>query len=114
VYCLDTSGQVFAILLNCVYLLPLTYLFLQFFITAYLKQVERRRSRSASDAAIAARKSFIDASRGVSRRLSQAVEEMHSVAEDIGEDTVFVDGDEVKREMKETAEQAKNAIRQGE
>src|SRR6201999_255213 len=56
VYCLDTSGEVFAILLNCMYLLPLTWLFLQFFISAYLKQVERRRSRSASDAAIAARK----------------------------------------------------------
>ncbi|OCT50191.1 hypothetical protein CLCR_06639 [Cladophialophora carrionii] len=113
-HCLDTSGQVFAILLNCVYLLPLTWLFLQFFIQAYIKQTERRRSRSASDAAVAARNSFLDASKGVSRRLSQAVQEMHNVSEDIGDDTVFVDGDEIRREMREAAEQAKNAIKRGE
>ena len=113
VHCLDTSGQVFAILLNCVYLLPLTWLFVRFFFTAYFKQVERRKSRTASDAAVAARKSFIDATRGVSRQLSEAVEEMHRVSEDIGEDTVFVDGDEIKREMKEEAENVLNALKHG-
>lgn len=114
VHCLDTSGQVFAILLNCLYLAPLTWLFLQFFITSYLKQVERRRSRSASDAAIAARNSFLDASKGVSRRLSQAVQEMHSVSEDIGDDADYADGDEIKRDLKETVEQAKIVIKSGE
>ncbi|KAL8793159.1 MAG: hypothetical protein Q9195_004271 [Heterodermia aff. obscurata] len=34
--CLDTSGQVFAILLNAVYLAPLTILFLQFFVNNYV------------------------------------------------------------------------------
>ncbi|EXJ68374.1 uncharacterized protein A1O5_08166 [Cladophialophora psammophila CBS 110553] len=112
VHCLDTSGEVFAILLNCMYLLPLTWLFLQFFITSYLKQVERRRSRSASEAAMVARKSFQDASKGVARRLSEAVEEMHRVSDDIGDDTVLVDGDEVRRELKEAAEQAKSTIKE--
>ncbi|KIW34796.1 uncharacterized protein PV07_01552 [Cladophialophora immunda] len=112
VQCLDTSGQVFAILLNCMYLLPLTWLFLQFFITSYLKQVERRRSRSASETAMVARKSFHDASKGVARRLSEAVEEMHRVSEDIGDDTVLVDGDEVRRELKEAAEQAASTIKE--
>ncbi|KIW81484.1 hypothetical protein Z517_04509 [Fonsecaea pedrosoi CBS 271.37] len=110
VYCLDTSGQVFAILLNCMYLLPLTWLFLQFFITSYLKQVERRRSRSASETAIVARKSFQDASKGVARRLSEAFEDMHRITDDIGDDTVLVDGDEIRRELKEAAEQAKSTI----
>lgn len=111
VYCLDTSGQVFAILLNCVYLAPLTWLFLQFFITSYLKHVERRRSSTASETALLARKSFQDASKGVARRLSQAVEEMHRTAEEMGDDDTIADADEIKRELKETANQAKRTIK---
>jgi hypothetical protein len=113
VNCLDTSGQVFGILLNCLYLLPLTWLFAQFFITSYLKRVERRRSSTASEMATAARLSLRDASKGVARRLSEAVEEMHRTAGDIGDDAVLVDGDEVKREFKEAIRQAKSGIGQG-
>ena len=40
VHCLDTSGQVFAILLNALYLLPLLYLFCQFFYNAYAGHVK--------------------------------------------------------------------------
>jgi len=113
VNCLDTSGQVFAILLNCLYLLPLTWLFAQFFITSYLKRVERRRSSTASEMATTARLSLRDASKGVARRLSEAVEEMHSTAGDIGDDAVLVDGDEIKRELREAIQQAKSRIGQG-
>ena len=67
VHCLDTSGQVFAILLNCVYLLPLTGLFVRFFVKAYLRQRERRRS-SMSEAAA---KGLKDASKGFSRQVSE-------------------------------------------
>ena len=35
-HCLDTPGQVFAILLNAIYLLPLTILFLRFFTQRYI------------------------------------------------------------------------------
>jgi hypothetical protein len=112
-HCLDTSGQVFAILLNVVYLLPLTWLFVQFFITAYSQQLKRRRSSTASDAAIAAQKSFFDASKGVGRQLSEAIEEMHNVSEDIGEDAILVDGDEIKREMKEEAQKVVDALKKG-
>ncbi|KAJ9616760.1 hypothetical protein H2200_000479 [Cladophialophora chaetospira] len=114
VHCLDTSGQVFAILLNCVYLLPLTWLFVQFFVQSYFKQADRRRSQSAGDVATNAGNSFIDASKDVSRRLSEAVQQMHNVSEDIGDDTVFVDGDEIKREMKAAADQVKDAVKRGE
>ncbi|KAK5047724.1 hypothetical protein LTR84_006389 [Exophiala bonariae] len=113
VNCLDTSGQVFAILVNVVYLLPLTWLFAQFFITSYLKRVERRRSSTASEMANTARLSLRDASKGVARRLSEAVEEMHTTSGDIGDDAVFVDGDEVKREFRESIEKAKQGISQG-
>ncbi|KAL9598095.1 MAG: hypothetical protein Q9219_004726 [cf. Caloplaca sp. 3 TL-2023] len=37
VNCLDTSGETFAILLNVVYLAPLTFMFMQFFVRRYTK-----------------------------------------------------------------------------
>merc|ERR1711939_1092902 len=111
VHCLDTSGQVFAILLNCMYLAPLTWLFLQFFITSYLKRVDRRRSSSASELAVRARQSLQDASKGVARRLSEAVEEMYRTSEDIGEEDAIVDTEEVKNELGEVAQQVKNTAK---
>ena len=38
VHCLDTSGQVFAILLNAAYLVPLAALFVRFFYKTYIKR----------------------------------------------------------------------------
>jgi hypothetical protein len=111
--CLDTSGQVFAILLNCMYLLPLTWLFVQFFITSYINRMERRRSSTASEKAILARRSLQDASKGVARRLSEAVEEMHQTAADIGEDEDLAGGDEIKAELKDAARQAKTQMQKG-
>ncbi|KAK6387493.1 hypothetical protein LTS17_000762 [Exophiala oligosperma] len=110
-HCLDTSGQVFAILLNCMYLAPLTWLFAQFFVTSYLKRQERRRSSSASDIAMRARQSLQDASKGVARRLSEAVEEMHRTSEDIGDEDAIADTDEIKKEFDQAAEQVKSSVR---
>ncbi|RMZ83821.1 hypothetical protein DV737_g1419, partial [Chaetothyriales sp. CBS 132003] len=70
--CLDTSGQAFAILLNCAYLAPLTGLFVRFFIKAYFGQMGGRRRSSISEVAT---RSFRAASKGLSRQ----VEQMHSV-----------------------------------
>lgn len=113
VHCLDTSGQVFAILLNCMYLLPLTWLFLQFFITSYIKRVDRRRSSTASEKALVARQSLQDASKGLARRLSEALEEMHQVTDDIGEEDAVVDADEVKAELRDLANQANSTYQKG-
>ncbi|KIW18908.1 hypothetical protein PV08_03197 [Exophiala spinifera] len=112
-HCLDTSGQVFAILLNCTYLLPLTWLFGQFFVTSYLKRQERRRSSSASDIAIRARQSLHDASKGVARRLSEAVEEMHRTSEDIGNEDAIIDTEEIRKDLTEAAQRVKSTARQG-
>lgn len=58
--CIDTSGEVFAIVLNLLFLLPLTYIFMRFFYQRYIEGVEthvppqsRRQvaGRSARDAA---------------------------------------------------------------
>ena len=77
-HCLDTSGQVFAILLNCMYLAPLTWLFVRFFIKAYTKRMERRRSSTASEKANAARHSLTDASKGFERQVREMVADMHN------------------------------------
>jgi hypothetical protein len=101
-HCLDTSGQAFAILLNCLYLAPLTWLFVQFFITAYLKRQERRRSSTASEKAQLARQSFQDASKGFARRMGEAIDEMHAVADDDDPAAPVIDTAELKKEV-ETA-----------
>ena len=75
VHCLDTSGQVFAILLNCFYLAPLTFLFVKFFITAYTKRQERRRSSITSETARQAAFAGKDALKGVGRQLSEVANE---------------------------------------
>ena len=48
--CITTSGATFAIWLNVLYLAPLTYLFVKFFITSYLRRssAESRRVKTAA------------------------------------------------------------------
>ena len=38
--CIDTSGQTFAIWLNVLYLTPLTFLFVRFFVKSYIRRGE--------------------------------------------------------------------------
>jgi hypothetical protein len=73
IHCTDTSGQAFAILLNCMYLAPLTFLFVKFFIRAYSKRLERRRSSTAYNVEHSAR----DAFHGVARHAVEAIGDMH-------------------------------------
>lgn len=107
VNCLDTQGQAFAVWLNCVYFLPLTILFVQFFTKAYLKRVEVRRRSSTGEHATIAGKSGRDAVKGVARRMSEAFEEMSNVSEQIGEDGVVIDGETVRRELRQAADEVK-------
>jgi hypothetical protein len=79
IHCTDTSGQAFAIYLNCLYLFPLTLLFIRFFIRSYLKRShagETPKSRPIIE------KAGKDAWKGVQREFMDAVGEMH------GPDTV--------------------------
>jgi hypothetical protein len=73
IHCTDTSGQAFAILLNCMYLAPLTFLFVKFFIRAYSKRLERRRSSTAYNIEQSAK----DAFHGVAREAVDAIGDMH-------------------------------------
>src|SRR6202034_2788036 len=73
VHCTDTSGQAFAILLNCMYLAPLTFRFVKFFIRAYSKRLERRRSSTAYNIEQSAKYAF----QGVAREAVDAIGDMH-------------------------------------
>ncbi|KAI1777631.1 GNS1/SUR4 family-domain-containing protein [Hypoxylon cercidicola] len=73
--CITTSGATFAIWLNVVYLLPLTYLFVSFFIASYLRRskVEEVRAKSNPDRrrsnVVLAEKAGWDAAKGIEREV---------------------------------------------
>ncbi|KAA8568342.1 hypothetical protein EYC84_007378 [Monilinia fructicola] len=70
--CIDTSGQTFAIWLNVVYLTPLTFLFVRFFIKSYIRRanaVGKKAGRKASFVAV--EKGALDALKGVEREMSR-------------------------------------------
>ncbi|EON62199.1 hypothetical protein W97_01419 [Coniosporium apollinis CBS 100218] len=78
--CINTSGQAFAIWLNLIYLLPLTVLFVRFFIRSYT----RRGSASAKHPTLRRRlsKSARDAAHGVDREietLGESIEDQISI-----------------------------------
>jgi hypothetical protein len=77
--CVTTSGATFAIWLNVLYLAPLTYLFVSFFIASYMKrnnsEAQRTRAKSGgpdrrlSNAMIAAEKAGWDAAKATSEEV---------------------------------------------
>lgn len=73
VHCVDTSGQVFAILINCVYLAPLTWLFVRFFIHSYTKRGEHQKANSSTRHLIV--ESGKDAAKAAKKELDQALDE---------------------------------------
>ncbi|KZF24055.1 hypothetical protein L228DRAFT_244925 [Xylona heveae TC161] len=82
VSCIDTSGQSFAIWLNLMYLAPLTWLFVRFFIRSYTGMTSRRGRRPSTIHII--EKSGLDAARGVQRELDSLLKEAEtSVAEKV-------------------------------
>ncbi|MCJ1379549.1 hypothetical protein MMC17_002650 [Xylographa soralifera] len=70
VNCVDTSGQAFAILLNVMYLAPLTYLFINFFVRSYSRRTSSSTKHPTHDHAL--QKSGYDALKGVEREIYEA------------------------------------------
>ncbi|KAI1812679.1 hypothetical protein GGS20DRAFT_556755 [Poronia punctata] len=73
--CIELTGQTFGIWLNVVYLAPLTYLFVSFFITSYLRRSAAQSARGKalgdrrrSNVALAEKASW-DAARGLEREV---------------------------------------------
>ena len=106
--CLDTSGQTLAIYLNVLYLLPLTWLFAQFFVKSYMQRLERRRSSTVSQKAQLAIQSTRDASKGVGRRVSEAFEDSQGGIDDL-DDVAIIDEEEVKSALNDVKQAAKVA-----
>lgn len=73
--CIATAGETFAIWLNVLYLAPLTYLFVSFFITSYVKRsnaaskMNGKADRRLSNNVTLAEKAGWDAARGVEREV---------------------------------------------
>jgi hypothetical protein len=74
IHCTDTSGQAFAIWLNVIYLLPLTGLFVRFFIKSYLKRTQAGEPKQSRPTVEKASK---DAWKGIGREVYDAVSDMH-------------------------------------
>ncbi|KAF3769945.1 hypothetical protein M406DRAFT_343931 [Cryphonectria parasitica EP155] len=82
--CIVTSGQTFAIWLNVLYLAPLTYLFVKFFITSYLRRAgaesaRKDRNRRESQVAVAEKAGW-DAARGLEAEVYGTPESDRAVA----------------------------------
>ena len=105
VHCLDTEGQAFAVWLNVVYLLPLTFLFLRFFVKTYFYGKPRKgsqavRRRFSEDTLRAARKTSKSLERfgeRLERSLGDVSEEMEDlhVEESVGH---------LKKELRDAAD----------
>ena len=74
--CVDNSGQAFAIWLNVMYLLPLTYLFARFFVKSYLRRKEPAQQKAGTQMQ-QVEKAGLDALKGVSREIRRAALEQN-------------------------------------
>ncbi|KAJ5712095.1 hypothetical protein N7488_006251 [Penicillium malachiteum] len=95
VTCMDTTGQAFAIWLNVSYLLPLTYLFMRFFVRSYLKRKDQGTKQATHYEA--AEKASLDALKGLSREIQKAAIE--------GENSEATDEELVKAHVQKITEQ---------
>ncbi|TGO51670.1 hypothetical protein BCON_0156g00150 [Botryotinia convoluta] len=70
--CIDTSGQTFALWLNVIYLTPLTFLFVRFFIKSYIRRTTASGKKAGRKASfVAAEKAGFDALKGVEREMTR-------------------------------------------
>ena len=74
--CIDTSGQAFAIYLNLIYLLPLTGLFMRFFVKSYLRRTSANAKHSTT------REAIVNASRDAIHGVDRELESLGRSAED--------------------------------
>ncbi|KAL4891615.1 GNS1/SUR4 family-domain-containing protein [Aspergillus ambiguus] len=99
VTCMDTSGEGFAIWLNVSYLLPLTYLFVRFFVRSYLYRKDPGPQKPTH--MHAAEKAGLDALKRVSREIQKSVE--------VNGETSEATEDDVPNKPKPTRSAAKKA-----
>lgn len=105
VHCLDTDGQAFAIWLNVAYLMPLTILFLRFFVKTYIWGSAGRKGkkpRTLSDSAVIAAK---QASRFIEHLGKEAEDTLGDAVEDLDDEYHLKDkAVQLKTNVKEAAD----------
>ena len=109
VHCLDTSGQAFAIWLNCIYLAPLTGLFIRFFIKTYVfgeprvvrsdKKSHSSRRLSASELSMSAWKQTSRSVEALGRSVERSIGTMGRELQTGGED--LMSQEDVRQRLKE-------------
>ena len=72
VHCLDTSGQVLAILMNLVYLTPLAYLFITFFVSSYMTRAHSEPPKPTTEENV--KHSSRDAIKDIEQEIREAVD----------------------------------------
>ena len=104
--CMDTSGQGFAIWLNVTYLLPLTFLFVRFFIRSYLYRKEPATHQPTQ--MHSAEKAGLDALKGVSREIQKSVE-MNGETSEATDDEVINKAKAIQAKKAQAAAPADNS-----
>ena len=72
VHCLDTSGQVLAVLMNLVYLTPLAYLFITFFVNSYITRTHSEPPKPTKEENV--KQASRDAVKDIEREIREAVD----------------------------------------
>lgn len=102
--CITTAGQTFAIWLNVLYLAPLTYLFVSFFIASYIKRSNAEAQRSRVEKKMGSTRGETEAERRLSNAMLNAEKAGWDAARGIekevygqgGESAIVDDDDEVE------------------
>jgi GNS1/SUR4 family len=89
VHCIDTSGQAFAILINCIYLAPLTWLFVRFFVRSYTTRGQQQGTSGRPSIGESSKDAARDVKREVDRALNEhlgSTDDENGTAKPSGED----------------------------
>ncbi|KAK5704776.1 hypothetical protein LTR17_021589 [Elasticomyces elasticus] len=105
VNCIDTTGEAFAIYLNIFYLMPLTGLFLRFFVRAY---TQRGRPKRASEAP----KQIADSSKQAEEETEKYIERRGEQIEDEIAQHGPGFGDKIRKDAHDLQEQLRNDVEQ--
>ena len=112
VHCLDTPGQAFAIVLNAIYLVPLTYLFIAFFIRSYTSRAHSEPPKLTVQENI--KESSKDAEKDVRKELSEAMAEHGYTEDDVPlevREIMFNARGNMRQEISNLGEKAQNNVK---
>ena len=109
VHCIDTSGQAFAIWLNVLYLAPLAYLFVTFFVRSYINRTQKSQSgeKPRPSQLEALDRSARDAIKSLEREIHEAMNE-----EQGGDEANKDVADAVKKDLQKKVDEIKAGVKE--